>query len=130
MKTIRFPISHKENESRRAIVPEHIKLLDSPVNLYIETGYGKVLGISDDEYAVLGCHVTDRSKVLESDVIVDPKCGDADYLDKLNKGQTILGWGHATQNRDITDKIIKSRLTAYAWEKMFYKGRHIFWRNN
>lgn len=25
---------------------------------------------------------------------------------------------------------IESKLTAYAWEKMFYKGRHIFWKNN
>ena len=37
---------------------------------------------------------------------------------------------HAVQNRDITDAIIKSRLTVYAWEDMFEDGRHSFWKNN
>lgn len=26
--------------------------------------------------------------------------------------------------------MIDAKLTAYAWEKMFEKGRHVFWRNN
>ena len=33
MKTIGFPISHKENEKRRAIVPEDIKKLTYPQNV-------------------------------------------------------------------------------------------------
>ena len=41
-----------------------------------------------------------------------------------------MGWIHATQNRDITDKIISSGLTGYAWEHMFDNGRHTFWFNN
>ena len=52
------------------------------------------------------------------------------YLNDLKKGQTIFGWVHATQNRDITDKIINNQLTAYGWENMFEKGRHVFWQNN
>ena len=34
------------------------------------------------------------------------------------------------QNRDITDKILDRKATAIAWEDMFCKGRHCFWRNN
>jgi N5-(carboxyethyl)ornithine synthase len=48
----------------------------------------------------------------------------------LQKSQIIFGWIHATQNRDITDKIVDNGLTAYAWELMYEQGRHIFWRNN
>lgn len=48
----------------------------------------------------------------------------------MHEGQTIFGWVHATQNRNITDKILSSKLTAYAWEKMFEMGRHVFWFNN
>ncbi len=130
IKTIGFPISHKENENRRALVPEHIKSMAHPECLYFELGYGEVLGISDIEYESLGCHIVSREEVLSQDIICDPKVGDADYLGSLHKGQTIFGWVHATQNRDITDKIINSGLTAYAWENMHYNGRHIFWRNN
>lgn len=129
-KTIGFPISHKENENRRALVPEHIKDIAHPEQLYVETGYGCVLGLSDDDYRAQGCHVLPRSEVLSKDVICDPKIGDAEYLQDLCEGQSIFGWVHATQNRDITDKIVNNKLTAYAWENMNYKGRHIFWRNN
>ena len=130
MKTVGFPISHKENENRRAIVPEDIPQIACPSKLYIEAGFGEVLGISDEEYARVGCRICSHEEVLAQDIICDPKIGDADYLEALHEGQTIFGWVHATQNRDITDKILGSKLTAYAWEHMFEKGRHVFWFNN
>lgn len=129
-KTIGFPISPKENEKRRTIIPEDIKGLFCPNQVYIETGFGDVLGISDEEYKKVGCNICSRSEVINQDIICDPKVGDADYLDALRKGTIIFGWVHATQNRDITDNIINNELTAYAWEKMFDSGRHIFWFNN
>lgn len=128
--SVGFPISNKENERRRAIVPEHISLMNHPDCLYFETGYGEVLGISDDDYKKCGCHICSHDEVLTKKIICDPKIGDADYLDKLTSGQIIFGWVHATQNRDITDRIVNSGLTAVAWEKMFEQGRHVFWRNN
>lgn len=130
LKTVGFPISHKENEKRRALIPEHIINMEHPEMLYFETNYGEVIGISDNEYIKAGCHICSETDVLKCDVICDPKIGDADYLSELSTGQTIFGWVHATQNRDITDKIIRAGLTAYAWEKMNEEGRHIFWRNN
>ncbi len=129
LKTIGFPISHKENENRRAIVPTHLKNIEHPELLYFEKGYGIVLGIDDSEYEACGSHIATHEDVLRKDIICDPKIGDADYLTSLDN-QTIFGWIHATQNRDITDKLLQSRLTAFAWEKMFQKGRHVFWRNN
>ena len=129
MKTVGFPISHKENEYRRAIVPEHLKKIEHPELLYFEKDYGVVLGIDDSEYEACGSHVVSHEDVLAKDIICDPKIGDADYLTEL-KNQTIFGWVHATQNRDITDKLLQGSLTAFAWEKMFQKGRHVFWRNN
>lgn len=128
-RTVGFPISHKENEKRRAVIPAHLGSIAHPESLFFEKGYGEVLGIPDSEYEACGCHMVSPEEVLTKQIICDPKIGDADYLSRL-ADQTIFGWVHATQNRDITDKLIDGRLTAYAWEKMFYKGRHIFWRNN
>lgn len=128
-RTIGFPVSHKENECRRAIIPFHLKNIEHPENLYFEYGYGEVLGISDEEYIACGCNMTSRDEVLKKNVICDPKIGDADYLESLHN-QTIFGWVHATQNKDITDKLLNGKITAFAWEKMFEKGRHVFWRNN
>lgn len=129
MRTIGFPISHKENEFRRALVVKDLLRIKNREALYLETGYGAVLGFSDSEYEACGVHIVSREEVLQQDIICDPKVGDADYLSQLYE-QTIFGWIHAVQNRNITDMLIARRLTAFAWEDMFEKGRHVFWRNN
>ena len=129
MKTIGFPISTKENESRRAITPISLTKINNRTQIYIESGYGNVLGYCDEDYRRLGANIVSKKEVLTKDIICDPKIGDADYLDIL-KNQTIFGWIHAVQNRDITDKLINSKLTAYAWEDMYHLNRHTFWRNN
>lgn len=129
MKTIGFVISHKENEKRRALIPRDIENIKFPENIFIEKGYGSVLGYSDFDYLKYGVNVVSREETLKKDVICDPKIGDADYLGTLNN-QIIFGWVHAVQNKEITDLIIENKLTAIAWEDMYEEGRHIFWRNN
>ncbi len=32
--------------------------------------------------------------------------------------------------KDITEKIVKNKLTAIAWEEMYEEGKHSFWRSN
>lgn len=129
MLNIGFPISHKENELRRALLPEDVRKVSQPSNLLFETGYGVALGFDDDAYKLAGAKISRREDVLSCDIICDPKVGDADYLGEL-QSQTVFGWMHAVLNRDITDKLIAGRLTAYAWEEMYENGRHVFWRNN
>src|SRR5690606_11967510 len=129
MKTLGLPISDKLNEKRRALIPSHIKRIKKTEKIYIEKGYGQVLGYSDEEYLSYGVNIVDRELVLKQDIICDPKIGDAKYLDKICN-QTIFGWVHAVQNKNITDKLINNKLTAIAWEDMFERGRHVFWRNN
>ena len=130
MKSVGFPVSNKENELRRALIPEHLGRIRNTGMLFFEKGYGEVLGFGDDAYRRYGVHFASREEVLQKDIICDAKIGDADYLDELKEGQTIFGWVHLVQNRDITDKVLHNGLTAYCWEDMFDKGRHCFWRNN
>lgn len=129
MRTVGFVISHKENEKRRAMLPEDVVLVQNRDAIYFEKGYWNVFGIEDAELSHLGIQFASRDDVLGKDIICDPKIGDAEYLERLHD-QSIFGWIHAVQNRDITDRIIAGRLTAYAWEDMFDSGRHLFWRNN
>lgn len=129
MKTVGFPISQKNNEKRRCLIPSDIERIKNKEQIYIETGYGDVLGYSDEDYIQAGVNVVTQKEVLSKDIICDGKIGDAAYLPQL-KNQTIYGWVHAVQNREITDLLVNNNLTAYAWEDMFEDGRHTFWRNN
>lgn len=129
MKKMGFLISHKNGERRRALMPEHmgrIKYLDS---LFFEQGYGLSVGIQDEEYKKLGCHVVPRNEILSCDIITDVKLGDADYLSSINDGKILFGWAHAVQNVDFTTQMIKAKHTVVAWEEIFEDGRYIFHRN-
>lgn len=128
--TAGFPVSMKENERRRALLPCDAVRLKYPGQIYVETGYGYGFGLSDNDYSACGVHVCSRDEVLSKNIICDPKVGDAEYLAGLHN-QIVFGWLHAVQNRDISDKIVAGHLSAFAWECMFEEGgRHVFWRNN
>ncbi len=130
MKTIGFPISDKESEKRRVLIPDDIVHFSKHHDLlFFEKGYGEVLGIHDNEYLAIGCHCVDRKEVFDKDIICDAKIGDALYLDSL-KGKTVIGWAHAVQNKQVADAIVNGKNTAYAWEDMFENGIHTFFRNN
>ena len=128
--SIGFPISGKENERRRALLPADLAAIRTPEALFFERGYGEVLGFPDGDYMEAGANIVSREDALAQQVICDPKVGDASYITELSAGQTIFGWVHAVQNRDLTDQLIERKLTAIAWEDMFDAGRHVFWYNN
>lgn len=129
MKTMGFVISHKNGERRRALIPQDIKKINHPEQLYFEEGYGISIGVSDEEYLSAGCHVVSREQALNCDIITDVKLGDADYLEQLESGKILFGWGHAVQNLDFTSAVLNNNHTLVAWEEIFEEGRYIFYRN-
>ena len=128
-RTMGLLISHKNNEKRRAILPEHVAQLRNRGNLYFENGYGLSVGRTDEEYAAAGAHIVSREQAMQCDIIVDVKLGDADYLDQLDDGKILFGWAHAAQGLDFTSKCLEKSFTVIAWEEIFEDGRYIFYRN-
>lgn len=128
-RTMGLVISHKNNEKRRAILPEDVKCLRNPECLFFEQGYGDSVGHPDAEYLSAGAHVVSREEALGCDVITDVKLGDADYLDGLEEGKILFGWAHAAQGTAFTDACLKKNFTVIAWEEIFEQGRYIFHRN-
>lgn len=129
MKTMGFVISHKNNEARRALMPEDLKKIDHVDQLFFETGYGDAIGCTDEAYQTAGAHIVSRAEALACDMIVDVKLGDADYIAELSSEKTVIGWAHAAQQVDFTTAAIKGNHTVVAWEEMYEDGRYIFYRN-
>lgn len=130
MKTIGFVISGKENEKRRALLPYDILKINNKEKLFFERGYGKVLGISDEEYLRTGVNLVPREVAYQQEIICNPKAPEPNEKNFLRKGQTLFGWIHAVQGRAITDFLLQKTMSAIAWENMFEDGLHSFWRNN
>lgn len=129
MRTIGFLISHKNNERRRALLPDDLKNIKNLQCLYFEKGYGESLEIDDSEYLKYGVNMVSRKDALNCDVIIDVKLGDADYLDKIKPSKLLVGWAHAVQNIEFTSAVLEGKHTVLAWEEIFENGRYIFYRN-
>lgn len=113
MKSISFIKSTKDNEKRRTLIPEDIGKIKNKALVYIESGYGDILGYSDRDYEDEGVNVTTKDCALQQDIICDPKIGDADYLGNL-KDQVLFGYVHAVQNEKVTDLMVNNNLSAIA----------------
>lgn len=130
MKSIGFIISKKENEKRRPLVLNDVKKIINKDYVVFEKGYGEEIGISDKDLIDLGFNIkTELEIIKDCDIICDPKIGDYEKLNKI-KNKTIFGWVHATQNYNIAQILIDNKITAYAWEKMYKDGIHVFYKNN
>ena len=129
MKKVGFLISKKNNEKRRALIPQDLLKIKHVEYLYFEKGYGKSLGIEDEEYLEKGATVLPREEILECDILIDVKLGDGDYIQNLDSGKLLVGWAHALQGLDFTTEVIKGKHSVLAWEEIFEDGRYLFYRN-
>ena len=129
MKNMGLLISHKNNEGRRGLIPCDLLKVKNADRLFIETGYGNTLGISDEEYIEAGAQIVTRDEALACDIIMDVKLGDADYLDDIGRNKILFGWAHAAQGIDFTSKVLEGDHTVIAWEEIFESGRYLFYRN-
>ncbi|GAB2023232.1 alanine dehydrogenase [Pseudolactococcus yaeyamensis] len=128
--TIGFFKSHKADEHRIALLPEELAQVTHPEAIFLETGYGHDLGISDTSYSDLGAHIVSRQVALEQNIVCEPKIGDSDILSQLQPHQTVFGWIHAKQSKTITNALLATGVRVIAWEEMCDNHQHTFWRNN
>lgn len=129
MKTIGFVKSHKTQEKRIALLPEDLGNIRNKDAVFVEKGYGEDVRIRDEQYEEAGVLTVRREEILKCDCIVDVKLGDADFMEEIEEGKTLIGWAHAVQKTDFTGSAIKKKHTVIAWEEIYVDGRYIFYRN-
>ena len=131
-------VTHKENEHRLPIHPDHFGRIDVDLraNIYLEHGYGARFGASDDQLAPLVAGMRTREQLIEEcDVILLAK-PDATDLAELRVGQSLWGWPHCVQNSELTQQAIDRRQTLIAFEAMnLWRNSgsfklHVFHKNN
>lgn len=129
--------SRKIDERRLPLHPLHFERIDADLreHITVETGYGEPFGVSDDELRHW-VSVADRAELTDtSDIVLLPKPQTAD-LSELRDGQTLWGWPHCVQDRDLTQEAINKNLTLIAFEAMNHWtsdgwfSLHVFHKNN
>jgi alanine dehydrogenase len=130
--------SRKPDERRLPLHPARLDRIEPEVRerMILETGYGERFGLSDDQLRPLvGGMASRRDLIAASDVVLLPKPQASD-LDDLRDGQTLWGWPHCVQDREMTQRAIDKKLTLIAFEAMNHWtssgnfGLHVFHANN
>ncbi len=92
-----FIIPDYPGERRRALLPEHIDHF--PNEITIESGYGRILGLPDSEYASRGCRVASRDEVFaHCEAIMHLKLLQPGDYGRLRPRQVMVGWTHPDGN--------------------------------
>mgnify|MGYP001047035533 FL=1 len=130
MKTIGFVISHKRNEKRRALLPTDLPKIKNLDYLFFEEGYGNIIGYNDEDYKQFNVNIVKREEAFHKDIVCCPKAPENKEMEFFLKNQIFFGWIHAVLGRDITDFLINNNMTGIAWENMFDKNLHVFFKNN
>jgi len=130
--------SSKPDERRLPLHPARLDRIEPEVRerIILEAGYGERFGFSDEQLRPLvGGIASRRDLIAASDVVLLPKPQASD-LDDLRDGQTLWGWPHCVQDRELTQRAIDKHLTLIAFEAMNHWtssgnfGLHVFHANN
>ena len=111
MKTIGFPRMHKETNEKRDFLPEFFeKLLDYPVEMFLESGYGESLGYTEQDYLTKNPNIkfTNNNNCYSKDMVVVLRCPEVYELDKMREGSTLVSMLHyPTRSKRV--KYLKKR---------------------
>jgi alanine dehydrogenase len=116
---IGVPKEIKEDEHRVALLPSAAyQLIRRGHQVLVETGAGAGAGYPDADYGQAGAKlVKDHAAIFkEADLIVKVKEPLASEYPLLRPGQILFTYLHLAANRPLTDALIKSGVTALAYE--------------
>ena len=123
---IAVPREIKEQEYRVALPPSAAyQLIKRGHQILVERGAGAGAGFPDGDYAHAGARVLDDSAVLfeEAELIVKVKEPQPSEYPRLRAGQILFTYLHLAANRELTEALMKSGVTALAYETIEVNGR-------
>jgi alanine dehydrogenase len=116
---IGVPKEIKDNEYRVGLVPSTVReLTDKGHQVLIETGAGAGAGLADADYRAAGAEIVPDAGAVygRAELIVKVKEPLAVERKKLRQGQVLFAYLHLAPDREQTEDLIESGVTAIAYE--------------
>lgn len=106
----------KEGETRVAATPETVKkLIKAGHQILIESGAGIKSSIIDEAYKTAGAEISDKSQVLNAEMLLKVQSPTADELSQIKPGTVIIGMLNPF-DADNIELLNKANITAFALE--------------
>jgi alanine dehydrogenase len=113
------PKEIKDHEDRVGLVPSSVaELVHHGHEVLVERGAGVGAGLGDDQYVAAGARIVDKAEEVfaESEMIVKVKEPLAVERKRLRRGQVLFTYLHLAPDREQTEELLKSGVTAIAYE--------------
>jgi len=120
-----IPKEIKNNEFRVSATPAGVHaLVAAGHTVYVETNAGVGSAITDADYVKAGASILNSADEVwaKADLIIKVKEPIAAEYPRMRKGQTLFTYLHLAASRECTDAIIKSGITAIAFETVELNG--------
>jgi len=120
-----IPKEIKNNEFRVSATPAGVHaLVAAGHTVYVETSAGVGSAITDADYVKAGASILNTADEVwaKADLIIKVKEPIAAEYPRMRKGQTLFTYLHLAASRECTDAIIKSGITAIAFETVELNG--------
>mgnify|MGYP000244358036 CR=1 FL=1 len=122
---IGVPKEIKNNEYRVAITPAGVReFVKHGHTVFIENSAGLGSAISDDDYRAVGATILSSADEVwaKSDLVLKVKEPIAAEYSRMRSGQVLFTYLHLAASRECTDALIKSGITAIAYETVEVNG--------
>ena len=122
---IGVPKEIKNNEFRVAITPAGVReFINRGHKVFIETGAGIGSALSDSDYSQVGAEILSTADEVwqRGDLILKVKEPIAAEYSRMRSGQVLFTYLHLAASRECTDALIKSGITAIAYETVEVNG--------
>jgi alanine dehydrogenase len=123
---IGVPKEIKEQEFRVALLPSAAyQLIKRGHRVIVESNAGAGSGYPDADYTQAGAQVVaSHEKIFaEADLIVKVKEPQSNEIPLLRRGQILFTYLHLAASKPLTEGLLKSAVTAIAYETIEVKGR-------
>ena len=122
---IGVPKEIKKEEYRVGITPNGAEELRRDGNTVLaEKGAGEGSGFLDEEYIHAGADIVDRTTLFNrADLIVKVKEPLASEYDLIREGQAIFTFLHLAPNRELTELLLRKKVTGIAYETVQRDGK-------
>ena len=122
---IGVPKEIKNNEFRVAITPAGVReFISRGHTVLIEAGAGNGSAITDSNYGAVGATIINDADQLwaKAELILKVKEPIAAEYSRMRPGQVLFTYLHLAASRECTDALIKSGITAIAYETVEVNG--------
>ncbi|MFA6041030.1 MAG: alanine dehydrogenase [Methylophilus sp.] len=116
---IGVPKEIKNHEYRVGLVPSAVReLFINGHKIWVETGAGLGIGITDEAYIAAGAEIIADAKTIfdNAELIIKVKEPQANECKMLRPGQTLFTYLHLAADQNQTELLIQSGCTAIAYE--------------